>query len=155
MPILTVFFLDLDWRIPTGFLDLYPPDKIDIALHPTAQNGRPEISIHGPWRSLHEKRQWEGWGYTDPWIPMVPSTAREMRRYNRAAITFMDYIVGKLLHELDRTGLVKETLVVFHSDHGWQVLVLDCRWRSFQKHYILCANHVGLLVKMATGESFP
>jgi len=41
----------LDWRVPQGYLDLYPPvDQIPTANHTVAQHGRPDVAVHGPWR---------------------------------------------------------------------------------------------------------
>lgn len=38
-----------------------------------------------------------------------------------AATTFMDAQVGRVLHELEASGLAENTLVVFWVDHGWQL----------------------------------
>lgn len=38
-----------------------------------------------------------------------------------ASITFMDAQVGRLLATLDRLGLADNTIVVFHSDHGYHL----------------------------------
>ena len=36
-----------------------------------------------------------------------------------AAITFVDSLVGKLLADLERLGLDRDTVVIFHADHGY------------------------------------
>jgi arylsulfatase A-like enzyme len=38
-----------------------------------------------------------------------------------ASITFMDAQVGKLLHEVDRLGIADSTIIVFISDHGYNL----------------------------------
>lgn len=50
---------------------------------------------------------------------MRTSTAQTMRLFYYAATSFMDYSVGKLLSNLESTGLKDETVVIFTSDHGW------------------------------------
>jgi len=76
----------------------------------------PPIAYHGPWRNSKEKQQWKTWGFVDPWHPMLNKTAHEMRLYYYAATSWMDFLVGLLLHELDALGLAKSTIVWFHSD---------------------------------------
>lgn len=112
----------LDFMMPAGFLELYPPnEQTRVAKHPTAQAGRPPVSIHCPYEGASFEKLWKGWGYTNPWTPMREVSAQQMRRYYWAATSFMDYLVGQLLGEIEAAGLTPTTLVVFHSDHGWSL----------------------------------
>ena len=43
-----------------------------------------------------------------------------------ASVRFMDQQVGRLMDELDRLGLREETIVVFVSDHGYNLGEHDC-----------------------------
>jgi hypothetical protein len=61
---------------------------------------------------------------------MRNASAQEMRLFYRAAIAFMDSLVGTLLDELDLTGLADETAVIFHSDHGF-MLGENGEWKKF------------------------
>jgi uncharacterized sulfatase len=38
-----------------------------------------------------------------------------------AATSFADAQIGRVLHELEMSGLAEDTLVVFWADHGWQL----------------------------------
>lgn len=136
----------LDWRIPTGWLNVYPPPSdIAPAEHPTAQQLRPPVSIHCPFESKQYEALWHGWGYTDPWTPMRNTTAQEMRTFYRGAISFMDALVGELLHELDVSGLADETAVIFHSDHGFS-LGENGDWKKFTLTEL--GTHVPLIMKI-------
>ena len=75
----------------------------------------------------------------------VPEEARRMQNMGRyfmnetqkrqaiggyyASVTFMDEQVGRLLSALDRLGLRKNTVVVFTSDHGYNLGEHDC-WQK-------------------------
>ena len=119
----------LDFRIPKLFLDRYPVTNT-TALHPVAQAGRPPVSIHCPFQADSYAKKWHAWGFVDPWTPMRSESAAQMRRYYKAATSFMDWIVGELLDELKSGGDEEDTLVVFHSDHGWS-LGENGDWKKF------------------------
>jgi arylsulfatase A-like enzyme len=46
-----------------------------------------------------------------------------------ASVSFMDEQVGRLLNALDRLGLRKNTIVIFTSDHGYNLGEHDC-WQK-------------------------
>jgi uncharacterized sulfatase len=76
-----------------------------------------------------------------PYVPAydledVPRTARNLRPVEQAmdedtkkraiqayyaSISFMDAQVGRVLDAVDRLGLADDTIVVFHSDHGYHM----------------------------------
>ena len=45
----------------------------------------------------------------------------ELRRAYYSAISYVDYLVGKILDELTNLGLDESTIVSFWGDHGWQL----------------------------------
>ena len=91
---------------PQKYFDLYPLDKIPLPKENTTDwNDKPAIA----------KR-------TDPLHYDLDETKRrELLRAYYASITFMDAQVGKLLDALDRLKLTDNTIVVFWSDHGYNV----------------------------------
>ena len=86
---------------------------VSIAKHRAPPATMPAIAYHGPARSAAEQKLWNGWGFTNPWVPMRNSTAVEMRRHYYAAVAFMDSIVGQLLAALEATGAANNTVVAF------------------------------------------
>ena len=53
--------------------------------------------------------------------PMPEAKAREIIRGYHASVTFVDTQVGKVLRELRRLGLDKNTIVLLWSDNGWNL----------------------------------
>lgn len=53
--------------------------------------------------------------------PLNDEQARAAIQGYRAATSFLDAQVGRVLDELDRLGLREKTVVVFLGDHGWQL----------------------------------
>jgi arylsulfatase A-like enzyme len=54
-------------------------------------------------------------------VNLKDSLARQAIQAYYASITFADAQVGRILETLDRTGLAKNTVVVFTSDHGYHM----------------------------------
>ncbi len=52
-----------------------------------------------------------------PYLPDLPEIRKDMARYHDR-ITEMDSQVGRILAELEKSGLADETIVFYYSDHG-------------------------------------
>lgn len=50
-----------------------------------------------------------------------PEESREMIRAYLACISYVDWNIGRVLDELDKQGLRENTIIVFWSDHGYQL----------------------------------
>lgn len=91
---------------PRKYFDMYPPDKVPLAKMPADDRKDipdPALPVKNPNYGLDEKTQ------------------REAVQAYFASITFMDQQVGKMLDALDRLKLTENTVVVFHSDHGYHL----------------------------------
>jgi iduronate 2-sulfatase len=98
---------------PKKFFDLYDVNRIplpvDFTSTPKAPPGFPEISIPPRNADLFIGRE------------ASPEQAREMIRAYYASVSFMDSQVGRVMDELVRLGLDKNTIVVFWGDHGYHL----------------------------------
>jgi len=54
-------------------------------------------------------------------VPFAAGYTREKRRAYRAAVSWMDFLVGRLLGELEALQLSESTVVAFVGDHGWNL----------------------------------
>lgn len=102
------------WIAPKKYFDLYDPATLPLAKNEFLPAGAPEFAA---------KSGADFYWYRD--VPQVggKELPEEFKRGGLqgylAAISYVDAQVGKLLDALDETGLSKNTLVVFWSDHGY------------------------------------
>ncbi len=104
----------LPFIAPDKYFDLYPAAGIRLAANPFAPKNVPPIAMH----DFGELRS-----YSDmPKVgPVSDAKARELVRAYRAASSFTDAQIGRVLDELDRLGLRDKTVVVLWGDHGWHL----------------------------------
>lgn len=115
------FFLAVGYRrphlpfsAPEQFWALYDRKKLPMPVNP-----KPPVNV--PRLALTNSRELRG--YTD--VPdsgaiSYDETQKLLHGYY-ASISFVDSLVGRLLHELDQLGLTKNTAIVFVSDHGYHL----------------------------------
>ena len=109
------------YRVPPGFYgpEVYPTSG-DAVLPP--QYPRPPVNA--PFMSGN----WEGGDINDaahgcPDCIVPANRSVEYRRWYYAAVTWADHSLGRALQHLQDMGpaVVANTIVVFHSDHGYQL----------------------------------
>ena len=98
---------------PKKYWDLYDPAKIELAPNKFRPKDAPDYSIlpGGELRNYY--------GIPEGSIP--DDLARQLKHGYYASISYMDAQVGKLLDELDRLDLRKNTIVILWGDHGWKL----------------------------------
>ena len=103
----------LPFIAPKKYWDLYDPAKIQLATNSFRPKDAPEYAIlpGGELRNYH--------GIPEGHVP--DDLARQLKHGYYAAISYMDAQVGKVLAELDRLDLRKNTIVILWGDHGWKL----------------------------------
>lgn len=91
---------------PQKYLDLYPPYEVSL---PNIPPGYLE-NMHVVHRAL---RNFDFYS-----TPIPEERVRRARSGYYAMITELDELIGRVVDELDRTGRLKNTLVIYTSDHG-------------------------------------
>ncbi|MBC2602930.1 sulfatase family protein [Puniceicoccus vermicola] len=79
------------WVVPQRFLDLYDPDAFDLLDHPD------DLATLTEAEKSHLRAAWHGY---------------------YAAISEVDFHIGRILDELEAQNLLDSTIIVFTSDHG-------------------------------------
>jgi arylsulfatase A-like enzyme len=98
---------------PQRFFDLYNPDAFilpeDFASTPTVPPGFPSSAIRKRNADLFIGR------------PSNPVEARKVIQAYLASISWTDWNIGRVIAELDRLNLRKNTIIVFVADHGYHL----------------------------------
>ena len=107
------------WRVPKRFWDLYKDEEVAPPVHRLPPNGMPGIA----WYSQGFYNAADGKVYMPNITQPVDAWAtQQMRHAYQAAVSFLDHNIGLVLDTLDESlGLAKDTVVVFHGDHGFQL----------------------------------
>lgn len=116
----------LPFCAPKKYWDLYDRSRIPLP-YPDKPKNAPGIAFTN-WGELRN--------YSD--IPSVgpcdEAKTRELIHGYYACVSFLDANVGRLLAELDRLDLRKDTIIVLWGDHGWKLgeYSMWCKHTNFE-----------------------
>ena len=133
----------LPFNAPQKYWDLYKREDIVLAPNPFSPSGAPEEAIPN-WGEL---RAYAGVPSTGP---VEDSMAISLLHGYYACVSYVDALIGALLHELERLDLDKNTMVVLWSDHGW-FLGEHGFWCKHSLYEL--ATRVPLLIKIPGSEN--
>ncbi|OHB79044.1 MAG: hypothetical protein A2V98_01925 [Planctomycetes bacterium RBG_16_64_12] len=98
-------------------------------------------SPHAPWLPLPDE-DWEQYKDLDPAIPNpdypkldIPRVKRMMREY-LGSVASVDRNLGRILGLLDELDLARNTIVIYSSDHGYNMGHLGI-WHKGNGHWVL------------------
>ncbi len=94
---------------PKKYFDMYPREKIVV---PSVPEGYMDTLPQPARETLTRKKEQ---------VDLPDETVRRAIQAYYASITFMDAQVGRVLDALEKTGLDKNTIVLFTSDHGYHM----------------------------------
>ena len=104
----------LPFNAPQKYWDLYDSADISLSAFPTAPQGVPDVALTD-WEELRAYASVPKDGNVDETL------ARKLLHGYQACVSFTDAQVGKVLDELDRLNLRKNTIVILWGDHGWKL----------------------------------
>lgn len=104
----------LPFNAPQKYFDLYDPAKLKLAGNPFRPQDAPPFAI----TDFGELRQYYGIPKEGP---IEEEQARQLVHAYRAATSYTDANIGRVLAEIDRLGLTENTIVVLWGDHGWKL----------------------------------
>ncbi len=99
---------------PKKYWDMYDPAEIKLAPNPYRPKDAPDYAL----TTSGELRNYQGMPDEGP---VGDTLARQLKHGYYAAASYTDAQIGKVLDELDRLGLRKNTIIVLWGDHGWKL----------------------------------
>jgi arylsulfatase A-like enzyme len=109
----------MPWNVPRKYFDLYPLDQIQ--LPPIKEKDLDDIPSAGI-RMAKPQGDHAAMVKSGRW--------KEAIQAYRAAISYMDMEVGRVIDALDKSAYKDNTIVCFWSDHGWHLGEKE-HWRKF------------------------
>ncbi len=106
---------------PKKYWDVYDRSKIQLAAFQELAKGTPEFTYQASGELVNNYVLPNGERYKKGYVKQTEANQRELIHGYYAAISYTDAQVGKLLDELDKQGLTKNTIIVLWGDHGWHL----------------------------------
>ena len=106
---------------PKKYWDLYDRSKINISPVQHLSNGAPSFAAQNSGELINSYFKSNFERFNEGSIPQNEDVQKELIHGYYAAVSYMDAQVGKLLDELERSGLDKNTIIVLWGDHGWHL----------------------------------
>lgn len=106
----------LPFVAPKKYWDMYDPAKIPMAPNRFTPKDAPSYAIRNVLAGGEVRL------YKDMPEGVFPDTlARQLKHGYYASTSYMDAQIGRVMAELDRLDLRKNTIVVLWGDHGWKL----------------------------------
>ena len=134
----------LPFCAPKKYWELYRRESFQVPSLRTPPEGAPSYAPS----SWGELRQYSDIPQTGP---LSDEQARTLIHGYHAAVTYIDAQLGRVLDELDRSGLSSNTIIVLWGDHGWHLgdHGMWCKHTNYEE-----ATHIPLLIS-APGVTKP
>ena len=118
----------LPFVAPKKYWDLYKRENFKINPFQEHAKGSPEFAYH-TWGELRHYSDIPETG------PLTADKQKELIHAYYACISYVDAQIGKVIAELDRLGLAKNTIIVLWGDHGWHLgdHGLWCKHSNFEQ----------------------
>ena len=133
----------LPFNAPKRYWDLYPEESLPRPVNQPFPESAPQLA----WHNWGELRRYAGVPEGD--APVPEDLARTLVQGYRAATSYSDAQVGRVLDELERLGLADNTIVVLWGDHGFS-LGEHGLWVKHSPFEL--ANRIPLIVRAPGGE---
>jgi arylsulfatase A-like enzyme len=112
----------LPFVAPKKYWDLYDRNKIEVASFQKKALNSPDIAYHvsGELKNYSDIPSFDN--YSEKELEHLPiEKQKELIHGYYAAMSYTDAQILKLLNELDRLGIRKNTIIVLWGDHGWHL----------------------------------
>lgn len=108
----------MPWAAPEKYWDLYDKDSILISPNPESPANIHDLSLNSCGEFNNYKLGKEKAGRR---IRLTDAYAKQLIHAYYACVSYADAQVGKVLDELKRLELDKNTMIIVWGDHGWHL----------------------------------
>ncbi len=136
----------LPFNAPAEYAKLYNVDSIPLTPSPDIPEGINPASLHA---SREFNRYLAGEEQASLDHPVSDAYQRRVRMAYLAAVSYVDTQIGKVLDELNRSGLAENTIVVIWGDHGWHL----GDYRVWGKHTLFERALKSVLIMRVPGKT--
>ena len=112
----------LPFAAPKKYWDLYKRSDMKLAEYRKKAQNSPDFAYHNSGELQSYTDIPPVYSFSDINNTVLPDEkALELIHGYYASVSYMDAQLGKVLDELDRKGLTKNTVIVLWGDHGWHL----------------------------------
>ena len=131
----------LPFVAPKKYWDIIDPNKIKLEPYQKKPQGAPNYATH----DFSELRSYNGIPRNGP---IDPHTQRNLIHGYYACVAYIDTQIGKIIDQLKKQGLEKNTVIVLWGDHGWHLgdHGLWCKHTNYEQ-----ATRVPLIISTPDG----
>ena len=111
----------LSFKAPRSYFELYPNSSIKLAARKVPPKDAPSVAFYanGEIRGIPDVSPYvnntNGLEALPDWL------AHNLRRAYYSSVSLTDFQLGRVLDELEESGLANETVIAFWGDHGYQL----------------------------------
>ncbi|MFZ5831208.1 MAG: sulfatase [Planctomycetota bacterium] len=109
----------LPFCAPKKYWDLYDEAAMQLAPNPDFPRDMPPIAFNN--HPNFFSYSYGSYAPLEKGKAMPEATARHLIRGYRAATSYVDAQIGRVLDELERLGMAEDTIVMLWGDHGWHL----------------------------------
>ncbi len=111
----------LPFNAPTKYWDMYDEEKVPLSLNQEKSEDGFDLAYQPSWELSSYKVPGYNYKEIDGVIRIPQKIQQTLIHGYYAATTYVDAQVGKLMAELKKEGLDKNTIVILWGDHGWHL----------------------------------
>ncbi|KAL0102455.1 hypothetical protein PUN28_018015 [Cardiocondyla obscurior] len=132
------------FKFPERYLKYHPIQKFKM---PKPYRWPKNVSnvAYNPWTDLRWRKDVAGLKLKFPWEKIPDKFAKEIIQSYYAAVSYIDNMIGKLMHQLQVSMIRENTIIILTSDHGW-ALGEHAVWSKYSNFDV--AVHVPLIISI-------
>ncbi|RLU14895.1 hypothetical protein DMN91_012782 [Ooceraea biroi] len=131
-------------KYPERYLKYHPIEKFEIPK-PYLWPKNVSNVAYNPWTDLRWRKDVAKLRLKFPWDKIPERFGKLIIQSYYAAVSYVDNMIGKLIHQLRASRIRENTIIILTSDHGW-ALGEHATWSKYSNFDV--AVHVPLIISI-------